>query len=48
MPSTTAMDTTKAFEIRPILLNVMCFLNPRWRPDYGPPSVASNFLGCKT
>jgi hypothetical protein len=27
------MDTTKAFEIRPILLNVMRFLNPRWHPN---------------
>src|SRR5580692_2104025 len=32
MPRTTAMDTTRACDIRPILLNVMCFLNPRRRP----------------
>src|ERR1017187_8218565 len=42
MPSTTAMDATKAFEIRPILLNVMRFLNPRRRPYCDTPSAASN------
>src|ERR1017187_1520534 len=42
MPSTTAMDTTKALDIRPILLNVMRFLNPRRRPHCDTPSAASN------
>src|ERR1017187_6919426 len=47
MPSTTAMDTTKALVIRPILLNVMRFLNTRRRPHCDAPSAASNSMGIR-
>jgi hypothetical protein len=32
MPNPIAADTNKANDVRPILLNVMRFLNPRQRP----------------
>src|ERR1035437_10185499 len=47
MPSTTAMDTTRARVIRPILLNVMRFLNPRRPPDCDAPQLRATLWGYK-
>jgi hypothetical protein len=45
MPKPIATDTTKAIVSRPILLNVMRFLNPRERPACATPFAASNSVG---
>ena len=45
MPSPTATDTTKAREIRPILLNVMRFLNPRKRANVRHALCCEQLLG---
>jgi hypothetical protein len=41
------MDTIKARVIRPTLLNVMRFLNPRRRPHCGAPQLRATPLGYK-
>jgi len=45
MPKPIAADTNKANAVRPILLNVMRFLNPRQRPVVRRLCAASNSVG---
>jgi hypothetical protein len=45
MPKPIATDTTKAIEARPILLNVMRFLNPREGRFERPLFAASKSIG---
>src|ERR1700722_6064650 len=48
MPRPIATDTTKAIEIRPILLNFMRFLNPRPAVVFNRFELRATLWGCES